>query len=41
MVLCPYGHVIETVATKDYPHSIVEERVGDPTYTVECQGRLR
>jgi hypothetical protein len=40
MVLCPRGHVIETVATKDYPHSLVQARVADPTYTVECKGAI-
>jgi len=38
MALCPRGHVVETVAANDFPGSLLEERLSDPDYTVECGG---
>jgi len=38
MLLCPRGHVVETVAAVDFPGSLAEQRLSDPDHTVECRG---
>ena len=38
MILCPVGHLVQTVAEGDWSGSLMETLVHDPAYTVTCQG---
>lgn len=38
LVLCPVGHLVQSVAAGDWTGSALEAQVGDPTYLVTCTG---
>lgn len=38
VILCPLGHVVDTIATADWAGSQAEARMGDPNATVTCSG---
>ncbi|GAA3027441.1 hypothetical protein [Streptosporangium longisporum] len=40
MVLCPAGHLVQSVKDVDWPGSRLEAQVGDPGYTVTCHGAM-
>ncbi len=40
IVLCPAGHLVQSVKDSDWAGSSQEARVADPDYLVECQGAL-
>ncbi|MFI9591143.1 hypothetical protein [Nonomuraea sp. NPDC052265] len=40
MILCPAGHLVQSVAAGDWAGSRIEARVGNPNYTVTCHGAL-
>ena len=38
LVLCPLGHLVQSVALEDWSGSPVEARCADPAYVVTCRG---
>lgn len=40
LVLCPVGHLVQSIGARDWDGSAIEARCGDPDYMVTCDGAV-